>query len=168
MKINCIPSFSLKSRFYFIKYQFPFCSCFWYEKSIFVSIVGDMISLIVWIIGIILKRYDSLLFCTVLVSIGLNYSEQQHSTLLSSIPLHFFLKHVIKSFNGHFRRKHVRSVRHSIKIDEYHLPDVNSVDITIPWISQFCSYRCNFPRLFIFIWIFQDKIFLFAFLLCVL
>lgn len=158
MEINCIPSFSLKSGFYFIKYQFPFCSCFWYEKSIFVSIAGDMISLIVWIIGIILKRYDSLLFCTVFVSIGLNYSEQPYLTLLSSIQLHFFLKHVIKSFNGYFRRKYVRFVRHSIKIDEYHLPDVNSVDITTPWILQFRSNRCNFPRLFI--WIFQDKIFL--------
>lgn len=70
----------------------------------------------------------------------------------------FFLKHVIKSFNGHFRQKYVRFVRHSIKIDEYHLPDVNSVDITTPWILQFRSNRCNFPRLFI--WIFQDKIFL--------
>lgn len=77
-------------------------------------------------------RYDSLLFCTVLVSIGLNYSEQKHLTLLSSIQLYFLLKYVIKSFNGYFRQKHVRSVRHSIQIDEYHLPDVNSVGITIP------------------------------------
>lgn len=143
-----------KINIYFNCWRYDIINCLNYWNN------SEAIWFIIILIHYYFARYSSQLV----------WITQNSNTRLSYHQFHyiFFLKHVIKSFNGHFRRKHVRSVRHSIKIDEYHLPDVNSVDITIPWISQFCSYRCNFPRLFIFIWIFQDKIFLFAFSLCVL